>query len=61
VYLFEEEEHEEGISVASDIVEVEGENPATPGSLRPLPRNISRKSENRVSKSKIEFQAPAFI
>jgi len=33
---FEEkfEEEEEGIGMASDVVKVEGENPATPGSLR---------------------------
>jgi len=27
-------EEEEGIGVASDVVKVEGEDPATPGSLR---------------------------
>jgi len=42
---FEEEEYEEGsgigVTVASDVIEVEGEDPATPGSSRPLPRNVS--------------------
>ena len=33
-------------------------NPDQNDSKRPLPCNISWKSENRVSKSKIEFPAP---
>jgi len=45
---FEEEEEEEGISIASDVVKVEGEDPATPGyylrsvdTMKPRDRNDS--------------------
>jgi len=46
--LFEEEE--EGIGIVSDVVKVEGEDPATPGSLRSVDTRKPRdRNDSRIS------------